>query len=168
MKNLVSTALLLLSLASVGFAAEQAGKPARPAIYDRSADGTKQIEEALRTAKAQDKHVLLQFGANWCGWCHRLHGLFKENAEIAKALKENYVVVLIDVDQVDGKPHNANVDQRYGKPTRFGLPVLVVLDSDGKQLTTQDTAKLEEGDHHDPKKVLAFLEQWKPKGEGKS
>ena len=43
---------------------------------------------------------------------------------------------------------NADVDQRYGHPTRFGLPALVVLDSDGKQLTTQDTGKLEEGDHH--------------------
>jgi hypothetical protein len=27
-------------------------------------------------------------------------------------------------------------------------------------LTTQDTGKLEEGDHHDPKKVLAFLNEW--------
>lgn len=49
------------------------------------------------------------------------------------------------------------------RTTRFGLPVIVVLDKDGKQLTTQDTAKLEEGDHPDPKKVLAFLNQWKPK-----
>jgi thioredoxin-related protein len=163
MKRLTITTLLLISLASVSFAAEQPGKPARPAIYDRGADGTKQIEEALKTAKTQNKHVLLQFGANWCGWCHRLHGLFKDSAEIARTLKENYVVVLIDLDQVDGKPHNADVDKRYGNPTRFGLPVLVVLDSDGKQLTTQDTGKLEEGDHHDPKKVLAFLNQWKPK-----
>jgi hypothetical protein len=27
-------------------------------------------------------------------------------------------------------------------------------------MTTQDTGKLEQGDHHDPKKVLAFLDQW--------
>jgi hypothetical protein len=27
-------------------------------------------------------------------------------------------------------------------------------------LTTQDTGKLEEGDNHDPKKVLAFQERW--------
>ncbi len=112
--------------------------------------------------------MLLQFGANWCGWCHRLHGLFKDNSEIAKTLKDNFVVVLIDVDQVEGKPHNQDVVQRYRNPTRFGLPVLVVLDSNGKQLTTQDTGKLEEGDHHDPKKVMAFLEKWTPKATGKS
>ena len=47
MKRLTITTLLLISLASVSFSAEQPGKPARPAIYDRNADGTKQIEDAL-------------------------------------------------------------------------------------------------------------------------
>ncbi len=43
---------------------------------------------------------------------------------------------------------------------QFGLPVIVTLDAEGTPLTTQDTDKLEEGDHHDPAKVLAFLNQW--------
>src|SRR6478672_10750693 len=150
MKTPVVLIVLFVSMASASFAAEHASKPNRPAIYDRTADGNQQIEEALKKAKAENKNVLLQFGANWCGWCHRLHGLFKDNAEIATILKDNYVVVLIDADQVEGKPHNQDVVQRYGNPTQFGLPVLVVLDSNGKQLTTQDTGKLEEGDHHDP------------------
>src|SRR5438876_11702722 len=93
--------------------------------------------------------------------------MFHTNKEIADLLKANYEVVLIDVDQVDGKPHNAEINRRYGNPTRHGLPVLVVLDSDGKQLTTQDTGQLEEGDHHDPAKVLAFLKKWQPKRENK-
>jgi hypothetical protein len=59
------------------------------------------------------------------------------------------------------------VVQKYGNPTKHGLPVLVVLDSDGKQLTTQDTGQLEQGDHHDPAKVIAFLSKWKrPKVSG--
>jgi len=86
-----------------------------------------------------------------------LSSLLKTNAEIAQIVKENYVVVLIDVD----KRHNADVVKKYGNPTQFGLPVLVVLDSDGKQLTTQETGQLEQGDHHDPAKVIAFLEKWK-------
>lgn len=159
--------LLLLSAASC-LAAEQPARQARPAIYDRTADGNKQIEEALKTAKAENKHVLLQFGANWCGWCHKLHAAFQDNAELAKTLKDNYLVVLIDVDQVDGKMHNQDVVRRYGNPTQFGLPVIVVLDKEGKQLMTQDTAKLEEDDHHDPKKVMEFLNRWKPSTTGKS
>ena len=154
---------MAVALATGAIAAEQPGKPARASIYDKSADGTEQIEEALKTAKAQNKHVLLQFGANWCGWCHKLHALFKDNEQIAKVLRDSYVVVLVDVDQVNGKPHNQEVVERYGNPTRFGLPVIVVLDHDGKQLVTQDTGKLEEGSQHNPKKVLGFLERWKPK-----
>jgi hypothetical protein len=39
----------------------------------------------------------------------------------------------------------------------------VILDSDGKQLTTKNTEELEESDHHSPDKVLAFLREWSPK-----
>ncbi len=93
-----------------------------------------------------------------------MSGLLKTNAELAQIVQENYVVVLIDVD----KGHNADVVKRYGNPIRFGLPVLVVLDTDGTQLTTQDTGKLEDGNHHDPGKVRAFLRQWrKPKPDQK-
>jgi thiol:disulfide interchange protein len=130
-----------------------------PAIYDVKANGTEQIEKALMQARKERKNVLLQFGANWCGWCHKLHGLFASDKAIAAELKKNYVVVLIDVD----KNHNADVVKKYDNPVRFGLPVIVVLDAQGKPLTTQDTAKLEVGDHHDPGKVMDFLRQWTPK-----
>jgi hypothetical protein len=69
------------------------------------------------------------------------------------------VLVLIDVNQ----HHNAETDTKYGHPIQFGLPVLVVLDADGKPLHTQDSGKLEEGDHHSPEKVLTFLKAWMPK-----
>jgi thiol-disulfide isomerase/thioredoxin len=128
----------------------------RPNIYDESADGSKQIADALAIATKEHKHVLLQFGANWCGWCYKLHNLFDTDKNIANELKGNYVVVMIDVN----KGHNDVTDKMYGHPTRFGLPAIVVLAADGKQLTTQDTGKLEEGDHHSPDKVLAFLKEW--------
>ena len=71
--------------------------------------------------------------------------------------------MLVDVDGVDGKRHNSDINERYGNPCRFGLPSLVVLAPDGRQLTTQDTGKLEEGDHHDSSKVMQFLKDWSPK-----
>jgi thiol:disulfide interchange protein len=165
MLKVILATSLLVALIGMGtspvFAPESIGKPAQPAIYDPKADGAKQIDQALATATAQKKRVLLQFGANWCGWCHKLQGLFQTNQEIARILKENYVVVLIDVDQVDGKPHNADINQRYGNPTQHGLPAIVVLDAEGKQLHIQDTGKLEDGPQHDPAKVIAFLNAWK-------
>jgi len=134
-------------------------KSPRPKIYDESLDGAKQIADALAKAKKENKRVLLQFGANWCGWCHLLHELCNSDTAIREKLKADYVVVLVDVNA----KHNADTDQKYGHPTRFGLPALVVLDADGKQLTTKDSGELEEGKHHDPAKVLAFLKEWSPR-----
>ena len=168
MKNLLPTKALILGFGLAGaavlsaVAADPPAKTARPPIYDTKADGAKQITDALTAAKREHKNVLLQFGANWCGWCHKLHALFQSDKEIAAFLKAHYVVVLIDVDKVDGQPHNAGINERYGNPCRFGLPALVVLDADGTQLTSQDSGKLEEGDHHEPAKVLSFLKQWSP------
>jgi thiol:disulfide interchange protein len=139
--------------------AEPTANPTRQDIYDESADGERRISEALKVAKRENKRVLLQFGANWCGWCHKLHKLFEIDPEIAATLKDSYVVVLVDVN----KGHNEETDKKYGHPTVHGLPVIVILDSDGKPLVTQDTGKLEEGDHHDPQKVLSFLKQWERK-----
>jgi thiol:disulfide interchange protein len=129
-----------------------------PNIYDESADGSKQIADALAQAGKDGKRVLLQFGANWCPWCHKLHSLFEKDHAIAARLKSDYVVVLIDVN----KGRNSEVDAKYGHPTRLGLPVIVILDSQGKQLTTKNSGELEEGDHHSPEKVLAFLKKWSP------
>lgn len=169
MKQNTKLTFALLSLALASFAilpavgGDEPAKPARAAIYSPNADGNQQIAAALVQAKKEGKHVLLQFGANWCGWCHKLHKLFQSDKEIAAFLDANFVLVLVDVDKVDGKPHNADVDKRYGNPTQFGLPALVVLDATGEKLTMQDSGKLEQGDHHDPKKVMAFLKAWAPK-----
>ena len=151
--------LLTLSAWPEPVQAADSPKSARPSIYDESANGSKQITDAVAIAKKENKNILLQFGANWCGWCHKLHKLFETDKGIAKKLKDDYVVVLIDVN----KGRNKDIDTKYGHPTRFGLPAIVVLDADGKQLTTQDTGKLEQGDHHDPEKVMAFLKEWAPK-----
>ena len=151
-----TAALLVSGFCPTAFGAETPATTSRPAVYDEKADGAKQIADALAVAKKENKRVLLQFGANWCGWCHKLHKLFESDAEIAAMLKQAYIVVLIDVN----KGHNGDINKEYGNPTRFGLPAIVILDADGKAIVTQDTGKLEQGDHHDPKKVLAFLTEW--------
>jgi thiol:disulfide interchange protein len=152
--------LVTFFIAAPGHAAP---KSKRPSIYDSQADGNKQISEALAVAKRKHKHVLLQFGADWCVWCHRLHGLFESNKDIARELRNEYELVLIDIDKVDGKMRNTDVVERYGSPTKHGLPVLMVLNAAGSPLTTRETASWEVGDDYDASKVLAFLKKWKSK-----
>jgi len=152
-----------VSLICVCFAIWQSNQPVlsadtKPKLYDESADGKKQIADALLIAKKDNRHLLLQYGANWCGWCHRLHKLLETDPEIHSKLTADYVLVLIDVNQ----GHNQDLLRKYGEIASFGLPSIVILDADGKVVTTKNTAELEEGDHHDPKKVLSFLNKYSP------
>jgi thiol:disulfide interchange protein len=137
----------------------EAAAASQESVYDETADGVQQIADALAIARENHQRVLLQYGANWCGWCCKLHTLFQTDEDIARKLTADYVVVMIDVNN----GHNMVVDEKYGKPTRFGLPAIVILDVQGNQLTTKDTNELEEGDHHSPEKVMAFLQEWSPR-----
>ena len=151
---------LIFTLAAfpVRLRADDASNAKQSKLYDESLDGNKQVADAIVVAVKEHKRILLQFGANWCGWCHRLHNLFESDKSISDELKTDYVVALIDVN----KGHNRDLVAKYGAE-QYGLPFLVVLDADGKHLITKHSGDFEEGDHHNPQKVLAFLKEWAPK-----
>jgi thiol:disulfide interchange protein len=157
----------LFTLLATPLATQVSAEPApkvKPVLYDGKMDSTEDITATVARAKAEGKHVILQFGADWCGWCHKLSDMFKNNSTVKQALDANYIVMLVDVNRTkDGKHLNAVVNERYGNPTKLGLPVLVVLDGEGKQLHTQNTGDLETGPDHDEGKVMAFLKAWAPK-----
>ena len=134
-----------------------------PDIYDIHADGTRQIDAALAQARAAHKRVLLDFGANWCIWCRRLNATFQGDPSVAAKLSDSYVLVMVDVNRHHGPARNPDLIVKYGNPVRLGIPVLVVLDSGGRQLTTKDSGELEEGEGHSPRKILEFLGEWSEK-----
>lgn len=133
-----------------------------PNIYNPTSDAATDIANALTQAKAEHKHVLLKFGANWCVWCHRLNDLLHKNQAVHAALTRDYILVPVDVNTRHGPKRNLSTIERYGNPTQHGLPVLVILDPNGNPLTTQETGALEEGAAHSPAKVIAFLQKWAP------
>jgi len=139
--------------------ADETPKESHPKIYDESANGERQISDALGLAKSEHKNVLLQFGANWCVWCLKLHAFFDSNKTVSETLENNYIPVLIDLSE----SHNQDLPSRYAAKNGFGLPFIVILGVDGMYLTTKNTEELEDGDHYSPEKVLAFLMEWTPK-----
>src|SRR5262245_22585941 len=126
-KFLRTAALFAVAASTWTTSAAESAKAERPKIYDESADGSQQVTNALAAARKGNKVVLLQFGANWCGWCHKLHKLFASDKAIREELKAEYVVAMIDVD----KGHNKDLVAKHGAE-RLGLPCLVVLDAAGK------------------------------------
>ena len=55
------------------------------------------------------------------------------------------------------------VMERLNNPSRFGFPVFVVLDEEGKVIHMQDSSFLEEGQSYNQSKVLRFFKNWIPK-----
>jgi thioredoxin-related protein len=126
-------------------------------LYDPILDGMKQINEAISTAKASGKHVLIQYGGNWCSWCIRFDAFCKADADISKVIGDNFVAVKLNYSPEN---HNDAANVFLGNPIRFGFPVFIVIDGKGKVLHVQDSALLEAGQGYDQKKVLGFMKNW--------
>ena len=137
-------------------------KSARPDIYDPELDVKAAIKSSLEQAGAENKHLLLMFGGNWCGWCHLLHGLFETNQTVKSFLKSKYILILVDIGESADKPLNRDLVKLY-RTEGFGYPSLVVLDQNGRLLVSQSTGVLEQGRGHDPERVLGFLKAQAPK-----
>jgi thioredoxin-related protein len=131
-------------------------KKKREPIYDPNADAAAQISHAIVKAKKNNKHILIVYGGNWCGWCYKLHDCFNQNADIKKLLRYEYELVMVDIRTNEDLPKRFNA-----KPD--GYPYLTVLDTEGKVIINQSTVPLEEGRAHVPEKVYAFLNKFKPK-----
>ena len=146
------TALLLFSL--FAFAAV-----AQVTIYDPKADALADIKKAVEKAKAEGKNVFVQVGGNWCPWCVKFHHFTDTNAVVKNMLEKNFVVVKVNYSKEN---KNAEALERLEFPQRFGYPVFVILDGDGKRIHTQNSGYLEEGNGYSEKSVADFLKVWTP------
>jgi len=128
-------------------------------IYNPEADARADIASAVKQAKAENKHVLLQIGGNWCPWCIRLHGLETTDPQIDSLLKADYVLVLVNVPKEKEK-RDPELMSSLGNPQRFGFPVLVVLNQEGERIHTQDSWYLEQDKSYDREKLVHFFRMW--------
>lgn len=126
-------------------------------LYNPAADAAKEVAQLLVKAKSENKRVLLQIGGNWCVQCYRLNAALQTDAVLKKLAAENYIVYHLNYS-----PENKNSAylKTIGSPQRFGFPVLVILDSDGKRLHTQESGSLQRGNGYSFEKLNVFLTQW--------
>jgi hypothetical protein len=72
---------------------------------------------------------------------------------------EHWVLTPIDVGERGGPKWDAEVVRRYGRPfAERGIPALVVLDEQGRQITTRESNPLKDTDHRRPSRIRKFLE----------
>jgi len=127
-------------------------------VYDPKRSPEDDLKATVAKAKAQGKHVLIQVGGDWCGWCHLMSKYFRENEKVAESLTKNFLIVKVNYSE-----ENKNEEFLAKYPRIKGCPHLFVIDSEGKLLHSQNTADLEEGRGYNEGAVLSFLAKWAPK-----
>ncbi|HVR72478.1 MAG TPA: thioredoxin family protein [Vicinamibacteria bacterium] len=87
----------------------------------------RQFPDALKKARRARKPVMVDFWADWCGWCHRLDQTTYVDPTVVK-LSEDFVAVKVDTE---GDPKGAAVAVRYDVTS---LPTIAFLTPHGRPL----------------------------------
>ena len=128
-------------------------------IYNPEANAREDMARAIQQAKAENKHVLLQIGGNWCPWCVKLHSMEANDPQIDSLLKADYIRVMVNIPKEKDKRDYALLAE-LDNPQRFGFPVLVILNQEGKRIHTQDSWYLEQDSGYNRDKVVQLFKMW--------
>jgi thioredoxin-related protein len=129
-------------------------------IYDIKADPVQQLNDAMKKAQSEHKHILFEIGGNWCVWCKRFNAFTTNDKEIDSVMNANFVVLHINYSKEN---KNLPFMRALEFPQRFGFPVFVIMDANGRRLHTQNSAYLEAKEtYYDRQKIIDFLKDWQP------
>ena len=79
--------------------------------------------------------------------------------QIDSLLNADYVRVMVNIPREKDK-RDYELLATLENPQRFGFPVLVVLNQEGKRIHTQDSWYLEQDKDYDREKVEQFFKMW--------
>ena len=128
---------LILSIVAVFFALTMNARTATKKVYDEDINPIEQIDQALVKAKLERKFVICQVGGNWCPWCLRFADFITNDTAISKVIDENFVYIHVNYNPRKSEGEEKallakRMLERLNNPARFGFPVFVVLDGEGK------------------------------------
>ena len=159
---------ILIAFYAVLLAATVEAQTGLKKVYDEVINPIEQIDQALVRAKAEGKFVICQVGGNWCPWCLRFADFITNDTTISKVIDENFEYIHVNYNprKTEGEEKQQQAKalmDRLDNCGRFGFPVFVVLDEEGKVVHIQDSSFLEEGQGYNQVKVLRFFRAWTPK-----
>ena len=159
---------LILAIVAVLFALTANAQTALKKVYNEDINPIEQIDQAVAKAKSEDKFVICQVGGNWCPWCLRFADFITNDTTISYVIDQNFVYIHVNYNPrksgtAEKEALAKTMLQRLNNPVRFGFPVFVVLDDDGRVIHIQDSSFLEQGKGYDQEKVLRFFKNWTPK-----
>ena len=136
-------------------------------VYNEEINPIEQIDQAVAKAKAEGKFVVCQVGGNWCPWCLKFADFITNDTAISKVIDENFEYIHVNYNPRKSQgpelvEQGKALMKRLDNAGRFGFPVFVILDEEGKIIHIQDSSFLEEGEGYNQEKVLRFFKNWTP------
>ncbi len=128
-------------------------------LYHPEENAKEAIDKKVKEARAQNKHVFIQVGGNWCIWCARFNDFVTNDKALDSIVQSNFVVYHLNWSKEN---KNEQILAKYRFPQRFGYPVFLILDNKGNLIHTQNSVYLEEGKSYNMEKVVEFFNQWSP------
>ena len=136
-------------------------------VYNEDVNPIEQIDKTIVKAKSQGKFVVCQVGGNWCPWCLKFADFIKNDTAISKVIADNFEYIHTNYNPrksqgADKLEQGKALMKRLNNAGRFGFPVFVILNEEGKVIHIQDSSFLEEGEGYNQEKVLRFFKNWTP------
>ncbi|MBQ8009567.1 MAG: thioredoxin family protein [Bacteroidaceae bacterium] len=157
----------LLALLAVLLTAAMEAQTGLKKVYNEDINPLEQIDQSLVKARTEGKFVVCQVGGNWCPWCLRFADFITNDSTISRVIADNFEYIHVNYNprksgSEEQQQQAAALMKRLNNCGRFGFPVFVVLDEDGKVIHIQDSSFLEEGRGYNQEKVLRFFKNWSP------
>lgn len=161
---------LIIAMIAALFSASASAQTGLKKVYDEEINQLEQIDKAVAQAKREGKFVICQLGGNWCPWCLKFADYISKDSDITKIINDNFVYIHVNYNPRMAKSKDeavakraAALMKRLDNAGRFGYPVFIVLDKNGKVIHIQDSGYLEEGEGYNKEKVMRFFKNWTPK-----
>ena len=161
---------LIIAMIAALFSASASAQTGLKKVYDEEINQLEQIDKAVAQAKREGKFVICQLGGNWCPWCLKFADYISKDSDITKIINDNFVYIHVKYNPRMAKSKDeavakraAALMKRLDNAGRFGYPVFIVLDKNGKIIHIQDSGYLEEGEGYNKEKVMRFFKNWTPK-----
>ena len=133
--------------------AGQAPPVARP--YDAPEAAHKAVEAAFEQARATNKRVLIDFGANWCPDCRMLSGVM-QLGPVQPWIKHSFVPVLVNVDHFNV---NMDIAQQYGVTIK-AIPAVLIVTPEGRLLNADGARELGNARAMSAQAVVDLIAAW--------